>query len=441
MRAPWKVGSDDKICINNVTHTFCSFKTAISVRCAGAIKLLRAEENKVPKQRFVFTRTVSCRFEDNQILSPLESRHNPSFRLNSSKQSTVQINDGIKSLPPQTAAMIHVLGLNSAYIFAKLRAKEIAEEIDVEVNRKESADAEVQTTPIVCDECEVRSRKEFINRGTQAFEQEKVAISVQTDDEEFREPLGQMMARLSSAQLKAVRDFATLLVQPQPQNNTEMSLLHDQIVDTYHLAWGSARSSSRGSDGYRGRSRANDDMDQRFILHPFNSGRGMRDMDHGGGGSGSRRNQDYDIRGGPAMDDDFRQDDRFRGPALDMDQRRNVDFLEERRILEERERERLRFLAEEDERLRLLELEEEHLRHQEMIQREDMERERLRLLTEEAERREHERRFELDLMEFNQDSPERGGGGGRQFNNQWTRGDGGRRSRGAWKARGRGRGR
>lgn len=412
----------------------------------------------MPKLKFIFTRTSSCRTEDSEIPSPLESRLNPTFRLNSAKQSTPQLSDGMKLLPRHTKVLAQNLGVNSGYIFAKLRAKEIANEIDVEVNKKDTVNADVQTDPFVCDACEIRDRRTYMSRGTQIFEKTKNTMAVQTDAEEF--PLAQMMSRLTPTQLSAIRNFASILMMPQPLNPAEMFKVREKIMDAYNLAHrngrgigepGIADAAYRGDgsgSSYSDHGRARD-MDQRFSANnsfPFNANnRNMDDFDRGNG-AGPRRPADFDIRAGP-MDEDYRHDDRFRGPQFSTDPRRDMDFMDERRINEERERERLRFLAVEDERQRLLEerqMEEEHLRQQELIHREDMELVRLRQMSEEAERFEQDRRFEQDLMDFNRDSPERQGIGrpNAPFNNtQWTRGDSSRRSRGAWKSRGRGRGR
>lgn len=398
------------------------------MRAANAIKALRAEDNRVPKMKFVFTRTSSCFTEDNQILSPLESRLNPTFKLNNLKPSTEQIhNDGIKTLPTQTKQLATVLGLNSAYIFTKLRAKEIANEIEVAVNTKTTVDTEAQTTPYICDACDERGRRQFMNRGTQASRAETVAMAIQTDVEEFREPLGNMMARLSSIQLKAVRDFASLLLVPEPQNQGEMAKLRDDVLDIYYSIWGNGR-----MDDYSDRGRQRGDMEHRFAgNNPYGFNMNHFQGPSGSSGGNPRQHLDFDSRGGGPMNNDYGNN--FGAPMFDGDRGMGNDYLDEQRLMEE-----------------------EHLRHQQIIEQEEMERQQLLLLTEEAERREQDLRYEQDLQDFNRDSPDdmgvgRMGGnrfGGNNNNNnnngnngQWQRGDGVRRSRGAWKNRGRGRGR
>lgn len=328
-------------------------------------------------------------------------------------------------------------------MFAKLRAKAIANEIDAEVKKKvEMINADTQTTPIVCNACVVRDQRTFMSRGTQIFEKEKKETSAQTDDEEFLQPLAQMMSRLSSLQLIAVQDFATILLTPLPQNPADMYQMRDQIMDVYNMAHRNGRNGpgsgpdavyrndSASGGSYSDRARERGDVDQRF---PPNKSRPFNSNNHNDFDGGPIRTEHID-----SIDGDYRRDDRFRGPSFDMDQRR--DFVDGRRIIEERERERLRFIAEEQERMRLLEerqMEEEHLRQQELINREDLE--RMRRLVDDD-----DMRYEQDLMDFNRDSPERPGGMGRpgpSFNNQWVRGEGSRRSRGAWRGKGRGRGR
>lgn len=413
------------------------------MRVTNAIKLLRAEENRVPRLKFIFTRTSSCCSEDNQILSPLESRLNPTFKLNNLKSQTEQIirNDGMRALPDQTKQITNSLGLNSAYLFTKLRAKEIANEIDVALNTKTTVDIEVQTLPFVCDTCERRNRREFINRGTQVFEARKDEIGIQTDVEEYRDPLAKMMARLSSTQLKAVRDFASLMLLPEPQSPAEMAKLRDDVLDVYYSQWGNGR-----LDDYPDRGRHHGDMDQR--MNNMNMNMNMNDYNRGGGGNGGHPRIPHDcggpnmggggpnmggggpnmggiglnMGGGGPMNNDYGGNN-YGPPNLD----NNCGY--------------------ENDHMLARQMEEEHMRQQELIQREEMERQRMILLNEEAERREQDMRFEQDLMDFNRNSPDNMGGDmgqrfGNNMNNQrQPRGDGGRRSRGSWKSRGRGRGR
>lgn len=367
--------------------------------------------------------------EESQYVSPLQTKLNAKFRLNAPKSSPKSLDDGVKSLPPRGKVITQLLGLNSTYLFAKMHAKEIAEKVSIEIddeeNKKIMLNAETQTSPMTCDTCVARSERVFINRGTQIYEKEKTAAATQTDVDETPGSLAQLLSQLTSAQRQAIKDFATIVVQPAPQNPVEIYKVREQIMDVYNL--------SHRESGYRG------DRDNRFPpsdSHSFGSvnfmdnNRNMGDFDRGGG---PRHTNDFDMRN----DDNFRRQnerDRIRQP-IDIDLR--MDYgVDDRRLIEEREREREReILLAEEERQRRIALEERLIQER---NREEMER---RII--EEERREQEMRFEQDILDFNRESPDRQIPQ-RPFNNQWLQrggaNPGARRSRGAWKG-GRGRGR
>lgn len=419
--------------------------SAVTSRCTDAIKQLRAEENKVPKLKFVFTRTNCLKESDvHSFESPLQTtKLNVKFRLNAPNVNSKTFDAAIKSLPPRTKLITQLLGLNSTYLFAKIRAKDIAEQVSIEiadeVKKNLMLDAESQTSPMPCDECTARSNRVMINRGTQIYEKERITTATQTDDNGSLGALAQLLSQLTSAQRQAIKEFATIIVQPTPQNSREMFNVREQMMDVYNL-------SHRDSGPYRGN---RDERDGRFPqtdLQPFNANnfndnnRNMNEFEY------DRRLSDGNFQG---------SNNRDRFPQqLEMDQRPGPGYGMEERILDERlrERERERLLAEEEmqrraaleERLmeeRRMEerlLEERERARKELLAREDIER---RLL--EEERREQEMRFEQDIRDFNRESPERPIPQ-RPFNNQWIGRGGGnvnsRRARGAWKG-GRGRGR
>lgn len=442
----------------------------------------------MPKLKFVYTKTDQI--DEPQIFSPLQTRSNPPFSLNALKGPLQVKCDGLKALPSRTRVIAQALGLSSSHIFAKLRAKEIADqvsiEIDDEANKIETVDAECQTAPLECNDCVVRSRRTFLNKGIQTYESKKDSTATQTDEEEFIQPLARLMARLSSSQLAAVQDFAGIVLGPRAQSSADMNTLREQLVDAYKLAY--------PRDNYRG---ASDHGDGRFSSNFFNAGQNnfldlnaanrnfnnipmSRDMDDfdrggqggnsnsgsgiggggsgggGGGGSNSRQPADFDMRN---IDDNFRRDSNYQGNfeteqrrklelQREMELRREVELrrdlelrreIERRREIELRDEERRvvdernRFMDPDEVQRRLME--EEHIRQQELILHEREEMERLA--------REEDVRFQKDTRDFNsRESPERQGRSGPFNKNQWmtNRGEPSRRSRGAWKSAQRGRG-
>lgn len=426
--------------------------TAVVERCKQAIKNLRSVENKVPRLKFVYTKTDQI--DEPQIYSPLQARLNPSFRLNALKEQAQAKCDGLKSLPLRTQIIAQALGASSSYVFAKLRAKEIADlvsiEIDDEVNKIETVEAECQTVPLECDDCVVRGKRTFLNKGIQAHGSKTESIETQTDEEEFIQPLARLMSRLSSVQLAAVQDFAGVILRPRPHSSSDMSKLREQLFDAYKLAYrgpvdnyrwpsdhGDARFSSNNPNSFNANANNYPDINpnnRNFNNNPMN--REVNDFDRGGsggGGNNQRRPGDFDMRDGNYQ------------ASFDVDQRRNVELQreleirreielrdEERRMLEERNR----FIGADQLQRRQLEeqlMEAEHMRQQELILREHEEMERL------ASAREQDIRFEQDIRDFNsRESPDRLGAGPARlnpFNNKWQggRGEPSRRSRGAWK--------
>lgn len=167
---------------------------------------------------------------------------NTAFKLNApfnkGNDKRIEKANGVRLLPPKTKAIAKVLGINSSYIFAKLRAKKIADQVsfEIEEEKKKTTTAETQTAPLVCDVCLARDEKVFIHRGTQVYEKEKTTVSAQTDAEFFPDALVQLTSVMNADQLVAVKAFANTILATPPQSQTEIYKLRDHMMDVYNLA-------------------------------------------------------------------------------------------------------------------------------------------------------------------------------------------------------------
>lgn len=279
--------------------------SALLERCAQAVELLRSEENKVSKLRFLFTRThIDNRNQpDEQLTEPYKSPFTPSpsnviFRFNSTKPISASEQIAPKpQLPPRSREAVKALSINNETFTTKLRSREIVTQLSLdfkaaadstvaaiphEVNvplpsrtanpmnpstsaaaaaaaansshtssnvsvrpmrRIETSNTRTQTDPFECEKCVARDKRVFVSKGTQAHPPQKNGCS-QTDEDDYRSPLIESLSRLSAAQLVAIKDFIGIMVADRPQNTVDMCNLRERMMDIYNL-------SQRDSDAVR----------------------------------------------------------------------------------------------------------------------------------------------------------------------------------------------
>ncbi|XP_037036700.1 uncharacterized protein LOC119074575 [Bradysia coprophila] len=223
-------------------------KDEVIARCRAASKILRGEENKVPKLRFLFTRTSMPMDTVDQEIPPLQSKKNVEFKETSANDKPCA---PLEFLPSRTSELVQILGYNCSVIANRLRLKNVGkkvideiEDIDAEKQRsKERAykEIETQTDSYKCPTCVVREAKSFSNKSTQAEAPKKVNIRTQTNEKDYRVPLIRQLSRISAGQLVAVSDFITLICEPRPSTSTEIFSVREKLMDIYNL-------SERGSD-------------------------------------------------------------------------------------------------------------------------------------------------------------------------------------------------
>lgn len=238
-------------------------------RCQSAVKLLRANQNHVPKMKFCFTSSsvrAAQSADDASKTHPMASTaHNVEFRLNS---TVGEVRPPVKQLPARTKELVKCLGMNSMLLFSKVRAKEVAAVLSQElaiasttaaastersakpapaVASKQFQDAAVwaavphssshcQTDPLQCEQCVARKRRTFASKASQASPPKSTELATQTDEEDYREPIVELLSQLTAAQLVAVKDFATIVLEPRPQSSIEMYKMRERITDVYNLS-------------------------------------------------------------------------------------------------------------------------------------------------------------------------------------------------------------
>lgn len=382
-------------------------------KCARAVKYIRAEENKVPKLKFLFTRThIDVRNQQNiDLLSATSCRSpltpsplNVEFKLNSTKSSPNVALAPRQQLPPHLLQLTKALGINNETLTAKMRSREIVSQLSLDFmltananatakadsgdttkvplsSRKEPEVAKVIVSPVQtcstitqtdafeCVACVARGKRFFLNKHTQVFLAQKSG-STQTDEDDYRSPLIEMLARLSDAQLVAIKDFIAIMMTARPQNTLDICNLRERMMDIYNL-------SQRDSDAVRVAQRNR--LDDPVVINQ----KRFRSCDSFGD-SGSSRDREFDNSphgrrsNGSAS---FNQNERY----ADSEERQIRLMNEERqRVLEQQEIERIRYEEEmrrreeeahemEKQRIRLLEEKEFQMR----VQREEEEREQM----------------------------------------------------------------
>lgn len=268
--------------------------------------MLRAAENKVPKLRFLFTRTSMPYTASDESPSPLHSTNNVEFEKTAKNDLAVSPH---QSLTGKTKDIAKVLGFNCGFIFSKMRmqrmANKVIKEIDIkheEIKKLEKpkiADSITQTGDYKCPTCLVREAKKYVTVGIQNTGPRKLSVKTQTDEEDYRHPLIQTLARMTAAQLIAMADFAKLMASDRPTTANEMFQLRERLMDIYNLG---QRDSDAVKEAERKRmlERSMDEQQQQQQqrsgpigmgggpsfnqMHPMNNMGGGGGMGMGGGG-------------------------------------------------------------------------------------------------------------------------------------------------------------
>lgn len=284
--------------------------SALIDRCEQAIKLIRAKDNKVPVMKMLYNRTSMVVSNSNDLVgnkmnkSPLQAHSilNPLFKLNAPQPANNLLkNDGLKMLPTRVKDVAQSLGINAEFLFNKMKTKELNAQITNQIMRSEIMDTEpakgeilfqtstvplpniittemgTQTSDTKCEECTKRNKRTMINVHSQTFFR-GVSIGVQTNEKDYREPIVELLSRMTAAQLVAIKDFTNIVDEPRPRNTDEMYKIRERLMDIYSL-------SQRDADAVRAADESH--MDEPPFMEPRIRGREMY-------GEGSSR--DFDCR-------------------------------------------------------------------------------------------------------------------------------------------------
>lgn len=381
------------------------------------MKFIHAEENKVPKLRFLFTRThIDAKNQQNANLllakprkSPLaQSLLNVEFNLNSAESTKIDAIAPKQQFPMHLREIVKALGINNQTLTSKMRSREIASQLSLDfMMTATSATAEMsdsirvplptkepeiiqviapivetcsiitQTDPYECNACVVREKRVFLNKHTQVFSSHK-SDSTQTDEDDYRSPLIEMLARLTDAQLVAIKDFIAIMMTTRPQNSMDICNLRERMMDIYNL-------SQRDADAVRVAQRNR--LDDPIVINP----KRFRSCDSFGD-SGSSRDREFDNSPHSRRSNgsaNFNQNEHYADP----DDRQQRMLNEERRRIQEQQEHDLRY---EQEVLRRRQAEDEaHEREKQRIRLLEEQEFQIRIQCEEQEQQERLRQQEL----------------------------------------------
>lgn len=238
--------------------------SALIARCEQAIKLIRAKENKVPVMKFLYNRSSLVSTKSNDLASnaisksPLNAHStlNTSFKLNAPPNLYVK-NPGLKVLPKRVKDVAIALGINSSFLFDKMRKKElsakitsnnrsrpidsVANELELLVQTKtmplpliEMANIAIQTD-FKCEKCVERDNRMMVSAPTQTTFK-SISIGVQTNEKDYREPIVELLSRMTAAQLVAIKDFANIVDEPRPRDREDIFKIRERLMDIYSLS-------------------------------------------------------------------------------------------------------------------------------------------------------------------------------------------------------------
>lgn len=223
------------------------FIFTVVANCRAASKILRSEENKVPKLRFLFTPTsMPAESGEEKETPPLQSRKNVHFEQTSRRHNMLKPCAPLQFLPPRARELVKILGFDCCAILKRLRLNEFAEKVrneieDINAERKRAKEKSYeecgsQTETYKCSSCGESELKEFHNKFVQTETSKKVSIRIQTNEKDYREPVIRLLSRLTPGQLVAVSDFAQIICEPRPTTSAEVFNVREKLMDIYNLS-------------------------------------------------------------------------------------------------------------------------------------------------------------------------------------------------------------
>lgn len=231
-----------------MVHSNCNVVLLADIqRCKQAIRILNALENRVPKSSFVFTPTstkADKTVKPTTTDSPLSNAKNVSFQL-TSPAAVVARPMEYSVLPTRSTAVLRALGFGCNQLVEALRMKTLVTKVIETSQPKQSYSTKtttitknvyVQTMEIECEVCAERKNIVCLNQSVQTESPKSVSIKVQTNTENYSEPVFNTLKSMTSAQLVAMTDFAHIVCDPRPSNSEEMFKLREQLMDVYNLS-------------------------------------------------------------------------------------------------------------------------------------------------------------------------------------------------------------
>lgn len=365
----------------------------------------------------------------NQSPFQTQTALNTTFKISAAQNDIPKAVVGVKHLPKRVKDVAIALGIKSSFLFEKLRTKELTAQLSdaiqeniivppIQIKQEfptataitatiatftqpivqpivtpkppppptPKCDSGTQTQKADCDTCVKRSKVITVNKQTQHF-QRVCSIGVQTNEKDYREPIVEQLARMTAAQLVAIKDFANIITEPRPQNAAELFKLKERMMDTYNL-------SQRDADAVRtAEENRLDDVNYieqlRFRSNDIYSNENSRDFERSIANSPAPRYNDNTARMPNFGNFDGNHDDRRMPIDNDLDPRMDPRMFDE---IRERDRDYQRMLRDREEQ-----------EHQEML---EMERNRERALEREQRMYEEEQRriAETDRRRYDQDS-------------------------------------
>lgn len=345
-------------------------------RCEQAIKLIRAKDNRVPVMKFLYNRTSLVASNSNDLAinkSPLQAHSifNATYKLNAPSNASLK-NPGLKMLPRRVKDVAQSLGINSEFLFEKMRTKELNAQITDQIKfgmETETSKGEIliqtntvplplvdvvemgtQTADFKCEPCFERNKRIMVNEHSQTFFR-GISIGVQTNEKDYREPIVELLSRMTAAQLVAIKDFANFVNEPHPRNTEEIYKARERLMDIYSLSQRDADAVRAAEDNhiddtplidqqrFRGRDSMfgdgpSRDFDRRSRSPRFNG----NNMGERSGFGRNFESNDFGNSRNNMMDDRqrFMMDGRFRG----MDAQQDDEEIERQRYIQmERQRE------------------------------------------------------------------------------------------------------
>lgn len=480
------------------------FSASVIDRCEHAIKQIRAKDNKVPIMKFLYNRTSMVVANSNDTIaanlannkSPLQA-HSPlnvSFKLNATTKTPIKPVNGLKMLPKRVKDIAQALGIKSSFLFDKMRTKELNAQITDQIRSEiigddndaatsssgsggggkgdgeiliqtstvplptiETMEIATQTNELKCDKCVERNRRTMVSAHTQVF-LKNFSIGTQTNEKDYREPIVQLLAKMTPAQLVAIKDFANIIDEPCARSELEYTRVRERLIDIYNLSQRDAdtvraaeenqmdeisymdqqqsrlRSSGIGSVGSADVYGAGPARDRDFMRRS-NSPRYNGNLvgDRGNFGAGNFESNNF-------SNDRGMMDERMpvaRGISGDPFSRMDESFQRQRILDDDEREERERQMYIEMERRRQRELELKQRQYDEMR----LEQERRNAMTmqsglqQQSQQQQPNHPFDDDRRSFNRDTDGNDRDGPRSFGNG-NRGAINRRGRGAFRGRG-----